>query len=249
MKLAITKERILELLQEHKMSKKSLRALERENGLSNDTIRKNAIKYGFSGWQTQREAASKNLKELKKSGAITSWSTGRTKETDARLKASSNRMLTNNPQNNPETRRKTLQSFAESQRNRVPITEKLIFEALKAANVEFVHQYVIGGFIGDFFIPSCNLIIECDGAGSHSKTKDMSRDINIAKLGYNILRFDMRRVKVLHPDIINTLNQIIPNCKIPATNPPFIRKKRMIWCSKNSLTCREFYYPDLPFKS
>jgi len=71
--------------------------------------------------------------------------------------------------------------------------EKKVYEELKSRGLLFENQKLIGNkFVVDAYIPSLNLVVECDGDYWHSlpnnKRRDKSKDAYLRKCGYNILR-------------------------------------------------------------
>lgn len=71
--------------------------------------------------------------------------------------------------------------------------EKIVYEELKNRGFLFEEQKLINGrFLVDAYIPSLNLIIECDGNYWHSfpKTvkKDKAENAYLTKCGFNLLR-------------------------------------------------------------
>lgn len=68
--------------------------------------------------------------------------------------------------------------------------EKSIEAVLVAIGVSFESQKKIGHYRADFFVPSLNLVIECDGAYWHERhaDRDAVRDGVLTSLGYRVLR-------------------------------------------------------------
>lgn len=88
--------------------------------------------------------------------------------------------------------------------------ERIVFDELKKRDVRFEQQKIINGrFLVDFYIPSRNTIIECDGDFWHSldrvKKKDKSENAYLKKCGYRLLRWKGKDIK---SDISNLLNQL-----------------------------------------
>lgn len=70
---------------------------------------------------------------------------------------------------------------------------EIIVEALlQALGVTFEAQKHVGHWVADFYIPSHNLILECDGDYWHSsewaKDRDMRKDRYLTEKGYKVLR-------------------------------------------------------------
>lgn len=77
--------------------------------------------------------------------------------------------------------------------------ERTVWEVLDSLNVEYETQKRIGPFFVDIYVPSKNLIIECDGEWWHSHPNqvkyDRVRDAYLQKRGYQVLRLPERVIK------------------------------------------------------
>ena len=85
-------------------------------------------------------------------------------------------------------------------RNNMTDAEQLLWQRLRRKQIlglQFYRQKPILNFIVDFYCPSANLVIECDG-GQHYTAEgleaDRARDQALAQLGLNVLRFDNRQI-------------------------------------------------------
>lgn len=69
--------------------------------------------------------------------------------------------------------------------------EKIVREALQKRNIKFIEQYPMKvGFIGDFFLPDYNIIIEADGERWHTdKKRERFRDYMISRIGIKVVHF------------------------------------------------------------
>ncbi len=79
--------------------------------------------------------------------------------------------------------------------------ERIMHEALKENGIEAEYNHPIRckyGYIADFYIPEQKLIIECDGEHYHKlgNSRDRKRDAVLKKLGYKIIRFRGREIKL-----------------------------------------------------
>ncbi len=88
--------------------------------------------------------------------------------------------------------------------------EKEMKNELTKQGIEFVEEYPIRckfGYIADFFIPSKNLIVECDGEPFHKRgnSRDRKRDAVLKKMGFNIIRF---RGKEIRNDVQQCVDRI-----------------------------------------
>jgi len=84
------------------------------------------------------------------------------------------------------------------QKTRIEYTVEML---LTAIGISFEREHRIGTFLADFFIPSKNLIIECDGEYWHSrpgaKERDARRDTWMIERGYKVLRFSEQQINQL----------------------------------------------------
>jgi len=91
-------------------------------------------------------------------------------------------------------RSQLLASRAHAMRVAPTASERLLFEALRAAfpGVAFRRQVPLcGRFIADLFVPSLRLVIEVDG-GYHARTAraDERRDRALLRAGYRVVRIE-----------------------------------------------------------
>ncbi len=70
--------------------------------------------------------------------------------------------------------------------------ERAVSQLLDALGVAYTHQYPIGPYVADLFVPSKKLVIECDGEYWHSRPgrreHDAKRDAHLVSIGYAVLR-------------------------------------------------------------
>jgi len=162
--------------------------IERENGLSNDTIRKRCKKLGI---ETRNRIDSINACQghIYHLSGEEHW---RRKDVDSsnRLAAKhSARMKENNPSHNKESKEKICSSLAKTLKSNPTFHENLFIEFFKSAGIDFEHQKIVGNYIADFAIGS--LLIELDGRGHSSrKTTDRIRDKALNDLGFDVVRVD-----------------------------------------------------------
>ena len=75
------------------------------------------------------------------------------------------------------------------------IQEKLV-GSLQRMGVVLIEEYPIKPFFADIFIPSDNVVIECDGEAFHKdKEKDKRRDDYMKDLGLRVFRFTGKEIK------------------------------------------------------
>lgn len=80
--------------------------------------------------------------------------------------------------------------------------EKLVFNTLSEAKINFQYNPRICGYYPDFLVEK--MIIEVDGERWHNAERDSKRDAVLREAGYTIVRYPAK--------------QIIKDCKIVLTN-------------------------------
>ena len=93
-----------------------------------------------------------------------------------------------------------LKAPARALRKHMTRAEQALWSRLRRKQVrglQFYRQKPLLSFIVDFYCPKARLVIEVDG-GQHTaaghRRKDRSRDAQLARLGFKVLRFDNRQV-------------------------------------------------------
>lgn len=95
---------------------------------------------------------------------------------------------------------KNLKQTSRDLRNNMTEAEKLLWSKLRnkqILGVQFYRQKPILNFIVDFYCPSANLVIECDGSQHYTNEgleADRVRNEALAQLGLKVLRFDNGQV-------------------------------------------------------
>lgn len=128
---------------------------------------------------------------------IPSWNSGLTKETDERIRKSSNtlklkyklglvscgwkkgRILSEDKKKKLSERMKNgggLKARLSSKFNKISKPELLLKEILDKNNIKYIQQYNIGRFIIDFYLPNNKIAIEVDGLYWHNLPKSKERD-------------------------------------------------------------------------
>lgn len=79
---------------------------------------------------------------------------------------------------------------AKVQRQHPTAAEEFLWKLLrkKQLGVRFKRQYVIGGYIVDFWCPRWRMVVEIDGQW-HDPERDRKRDADLEMLGIRTLRF------------------------------------------------------------
>lgn len=95
---------------------------------------------------------------------------------------------------------KNLKQASRDLRNNMTDAEKFLWSKIRnkqILGVQFYRQKPILNFIVDFYCPSANLVIECDGSQHYTDEgleADRIRDHALEQLGLKVLRFDNRQV-------------------------------------------------------
>ncbi len=95
---------------------------------------------------------------------------------------------------------KTLKQFSRTLRSNMTVAEQHLWFRLRdkqLGGLQFYRQKPLLSFIVDFYCPRAKLVIELDGAQhleAEHQIKDAARDVELAKLGIKVLRFDDREV-------------------------------------------------------
>ncbi|RKG29958.1 endonuclease domain-containing protein [Acinetobacter tianfuensis] len=95
---------------------------------------------------------------------------------------------------------KKLKLASRDLRNNMTDSEKLLWAKLRNKQIcglQFYRQKPILNFIVDFYCPSANLVIECDGSQHYTPEgleADRVRDEALVQLGLKVLRFDNGQV-------------------------------------------------------
>lgn len=164
--------------------------------------RKNKISLALQGRimpQKQRDDISERLKGRKFS-----------KETEKKRSASLRKYY----QENPKARERLLENLnrgcKKSLENKgLNSLEKIVSDELIRRKIYFEHDKPIEQYFVDFYLPSYNLVIECDGGWHNEKEvieHDLIRDSRIRMLGYTIIRLPRKIIKPNNmPKIIDSI--------------------------------------------
>lgn len=90
--------------------------------------------------------------------------------------------------------------------------EKAVYDELKDRGLLFEKQYLVNGkFLVDAYIPSLNLVIECDGDYWHSLDRVIKRDraknAYLTKCGYGLARFTETDIR--SGEYLNELGELL----------------------------------------
>lgn len=94
--------------------------------------------------------------------------------------------------------------------NRVSYIEKAVKGVLDVLGVDYVFQYPVAGFVADFYVPSRNLILECDGEYWHAlpkmRARDERHDAKLVALGYRVARLSG---KTITRDALRSVREVL----------------------------------------
>lgn len=108
---------------------------------------------------------------------------------------------------------KSLQKTAKIMRQKPTKAEKAFMDKLISWGIRFKFQFIIAGYIPDFYLPEYKLIVEIDGF-SHYTTKGVLRDkfrtAILEKQGFKVLRIQNHAVYSINKeDLFNSIDGII----------------------------------------
>ena len=101
--------------------------------------------------------------------------------------------------------------------NNMTDAEQMLWQRLRRKQIlglQFYRQKPILNYIVDFYCPSANLVIECDGSQHYTDEgleADRVRDEALAQLGLRVLRFDNGQVLA---EIDGVVEQICKKLKL-----------------------------------
>lgn len=113
-----------------------------------------------------------------------------------------------------------LKPLARDLRSNMTDAEQCLWHKIRnkqIGGVQFYRQKALLSFIVDFYSPKVKLVIELDG-GQHFEpdyqAKDQERDVELARAGLKVLRFDNRQVltetdavlKVIYDEVVLRLS-------------------------------------------
>lgn len=99
-------------------------------------------------------------------------------------------------------------------RNNMTDAEQMLWQRLRRKQIlglQFYRQKPILNFIVDFYCPSVNLVIECDGSQHYTDEgleADRVRDEALAQLGLRVLRFDNGQVLAEIDGVVEVIFEI-----------------------------------------
>ena len=120
---------------------------------------------------------------------------------------------------------KNLKQPSRDLRNNMTEAELLLWKRLRRKQIhglQFYRQKPILNYIVDFYCPSANLVLECDGSQHYTKDgleADRVRDEALAELGLMVLRFDNLQILNEIDGVVEVIFEIIrqrlesPSCE------------------------------------
>ena len=122
---------------------------------------------------------------------------------------------------------KNLKQASRDLRNNMTEAEPLLWSRLRNKQIlglQFYRQKLLLNYIVDFYCPSANLVIECDG-GQHytdeSLEADRIRDEALDQTRLKVMRFDNGKVMGRIDDVVEVIYQFIQ--QESPLNPPFVK--------------------------
>ena len=86
-----------------------------------------------------------------------------------------------------------------AKRNGPTSIEKIVINYLESINIKYLWEEIIDKFIVDLYIPSVNLVIECDGQYWHSKPEriayDQYKTNSLINLGMDVIRLPEKTIE------------------------------------------------------
>jgi len=230
-----TDEEIIKLVEnDHWIHGKSLRLIERENGLSNDTIRKRCVKLGIKT-KTRSQSLLDNEKHCPHPKGKDHWRMNNLEASKRLAEQHSRAMKENNPARNPAIRDKILNSLQNTLKKNPTFHESLFIDILTKSNNSFEFQPRLEKYIGDFLVGG-NVIIELDGRGHASReASDTVRDEFLCGLGFTVVRIDQDlffnkradKPVVKGEKLFRIIKNLVPSFNIPDFLPAVDCKYRV----------------------
>ena len=106
---------------------------------------------------------------------------------------------------------KHLKPFARALRSNMTDAEQCLWQKIRNKQIngiQFYRQKTLLSFIVDFYSPKANLVIELDGSQHFEQVhmeKDQQRDMQLARAGIQVLRFDDRQVLTETEAVLNVI--------------------------------------------
>jgi very-short-patch-repair endonuclease len=102
--------------------------------------------------------------------------------------------------------------------------ESTMIDALDAAGLVYEREFQVGRYFLDFAFVACQVGIEVDGVGWHSRdkntTSDAARDAWLASQGWRIFRYNTRQVG---QDAAGCIQDVISKLHVLGIDPPAVK--------------------------
>lgn len=110
---------------------------------------------------------------------------------------------------------KHLKQPARALRSNLTDAEQMLWQHLRRKQIhgiQFYRQKPLLAYIVDFYCPAAKLVIELDGS-QHLEpahlAKDQARDVALANLGLQILRFDNRQILLETAAVLAVIHDVV----------------------------------------
>lgn len=195
-----------------------------------------AVKTQWIGDNDRRDKTSKimsdTVKRMNNSGI--SPRLGKTKETSEKVRNASEKLKLSTSARRPEVRKKMSQAkilaynnnpLQHPNANVMPTEcEKTVINSLKENGIETIHNFRIGRYWIDIFIPDMNLGIEC--TGSSTRAYSWKRHKAITDTGATIIYIENRQIKRGN---LWDLHKYVTNFKSIRSRPSFKSQDTVVW--------------------
>lgn len=220
----------------------SLRKIERDNGLSNDTLRKAAQRFGIRT-KSRNESIRDNMKYLTMPSGPEHW---RAKKPDQSKKLSeihSEIMTNNNPSANDKYKKKIRLSQRDYHAKNPTRHELLMIEFLESIKCPYEFQKICGNYISDFAFGLT--LLELDGRGHASReASDLVRDKSLCDLGFNVVRvyqdsvinFRTAKQTFKPAKLMEVIEDLVPSLNFACSLPADGSKYRVVVRKPNPFT-------------
>lgn len=221
----------------------SLRRIERDNNLANDTIRKRCIKLNIKT-KSRKQSICDNEKYVTRPSGDTHWGKLNTEAWDKKSRESSTRMSKNNPIHKDGVAELIAKTNSKKWKEEPTLHESLIITLFDSLNVPYDFQMPVSKYVPDFVVYG-NIIVEIDGRGHASrKTTDRIRDKALCDIGFFVVRINQdllfnKRLegKKFRPNkLISVIEDIAGVSDLSCKLPPITCKHRVIVRKPNPFT-------------
>ena len=107
-------------------------------------------------------------------------------------------------------------------KNMTPWERKLWHLFLKTYPIRFQRQKAIGNYIADFYCAKAQLVIELDGGGHYTDSRqiaDNERSFQLENMGLTVLRFCNTDVEYRFRDVCEQIDVVVKNSLPQSASP------------------------------